>query len=134
MRAVHLNRAPTNPGLPGFARFWGSAFAHSAQEPQIAFLQCLGRIAGKTFLQESFVATEAGQPVSGSSLEKTFFKESFEFRTRCGATGDPTGRHLANRRQGRAAARRAKTFLQESFYRMPPNHPTRGGHAMSPLE
>jgi hypothetical protein len=24
--------------------------------------------------------------------------------------------------------------LQESFYRMPPNHPTRGGHAMSPLE
>jgi hypothetical protein len=77
--------ASTNPGLPGFARFWGPAFPQTPLLGQRASDAARARLASKTFLQESMRARPDGSwPANGSD------------GGRC-ARNFPTGKFLGRR-------------------------------------
>jgi hypothetical protein len=63
--------ASTNPGLPGFARFWGPGFLQTPLLGQRAADAARARLATKTFLQESIRARPDGsRPSTGSDRRR----------------------------------------------------------------
>lgn len=114
MRRILSRRDLTNPGLPGFARFWGSGFSDSGLEGQTAQVAVYPRILPKDFLQESFANFRALRPASPAADGTTFLKESYRQAGRHELLDFPARKFFATAAAGNARGIEPETFLKES--------------------
>jgi hypothetical protein len=59
--------ASTNPGLPGFARFWGPRFSQTRLSGTSAADAARAQLVAKTFLQESIPASPIGSRLANGA-------------------------------------------------------------------
>jgi hypothetical protein len=114
MRAIPPSNASANPGLPGFAHFWGWQFAGPRHEHLSARSGALGASSSKTFMHESFPGfPEFARPVNGANnLRQAESAPSLSIRhAHRLATPAPRRARLALD----SLKTETKTFMHESF-------------------